>query len=564
MVTHIPIPDDRYDGANPTNGEAAVEVVESAAALLRRTVEVLSRHTPSIVAAAARELGAESVGFHFADQSRAELRAKFDTLRVVEPEGNASVECTFSDRSLERLFDLDQRPKDTLDQDEMDARGKPEAILAVWRTFRILSQRAAGLRIIQRLWSAYRHTRGMGAASGPTVKPAPDGTWRRHEVPDAAALLRGTELGAARSASVATSRALWDGRSGQGWWSVPGPRDADLHEVLQGCMQRAMAEIDAYLPHDGPPGLYDLMRDYPRRGGKGLRPTLAMATCGAFGGQSEDAVRISAAIEMFHNGFLIHDDIEDESEFRRGIGCLHTLHGVPLAVNAGDGMNLLAVDAVLSNIERLGLARTLALMHEVIHMCRLTMEGQAIELSWIRNHEVPPGDEDYFEMVTRKTGWYTCMSPCRLGAIAAGHTRPHELDLLASVFHKVGIAFQIQDDLLNLLGKEEQYGKESLGDLLEGKRTLMLIHLARNLAGSDRAELMEWLALSRREKTQSEAEWALGLMEREGSLEYGRSVSAKYAHLGTELFESELAFLPETEPKAVLRQVVHYVTTREL
>src|SRR4029079_8100752 len=81
--------------------------------------------------------------------------------------------------------------------------------------------------------------------------------------------------------------------------------------------------------------LYGLMRDYPSRGGKGLRPTLCIATCGAFGGNGEDAVQIAAAVEMFHSAFLIHDDIEDESINRRGKKCLHTEHGIPLAVNAG-------------------------------------------------------------------------------------------------------------------------------------------------------------------------------------------------------------------------------------
>src|SRR5436305_1175872 len=82
-------------------------------------------------------------------------------------------------------------------------------------------------------------------------------------------------------------------------------------------------------------------------------------------------------------------------------------------------------------------------------------------------------------MVVKKTGWYTCISPCRLGAIAAGYTRPEGLDLLGRVFEKVGVAFQIQDDVLNLVGEESVYGKEILGDLLEGKRTLLLIHLMR-------------------------------------------------------------------------------------
>lgn len=92
----------------------------------------------------------------------------------------------------------------------------------------------------------------------------------------------------------------------------------------------------------------------------------------------------------------------------------------------------------------------------------------------------------------------------------------------------------------------------------------MLIHLMRSLAGKERGEVAEWLTLPRTGKTFAEARWLLGLMEREGSLDYGRKVSADFARLGTRLFAESLEFLPESESKAILRQVAHYVTTRDL
>ena len=128
---------------------------------------------------------------------------------------------------------------------------------------------------------------------------------------------------------------------------------------------------------------------YPTREGKGLRPTLTIATCAAFGGSSEDAVRTAAAIEMFHNAFLVHDDIADESTHRRGKPTLHTTHGIGLAVNAGDAHEPARCRPVLANLPTLGLARTLGLIHEVMHMCRETVEGQAIELGWIRRQFRP-------------------------------------------------------------------------------------------------------------------------------------------------------------------------------
>jgi geranylgeranyl diphosphate synthase type II len=310
--------------------------------------------------------------------------------------------------------------------------------------------------------------------------------------------------------------------------------------------------------------LYDLMRDYPSRGGKGLRPTLTIASCCAFGGRAEDAVRSAAAIELFHNGFLVHDDISDESTHRRNVPTLHSAQGVGLAVNTGDGMNLLAIDAVLSNLATLGLARTLGLIHEVMHMCRETIEGQAIELGWIRGHAVPGRDEDYFLMSTKKTGWYTCISPCRMGAVCAGETDPRRLDPFNEAFRLIGIAFQIQDDVLNLVAEGELYGKEPLGDLLECKRTVMLIHLFREMDRPTRGRMEELIRLPRPQRSQADAEEIKAAMVRFGAIEYATQLADRLAHEGVRRFEEDLGFLPETEAKAILRQIANYVTTRRL
>ena len=239
-------------------------------------------------------------------------------------------------------------------------------------------------------------------------------------------------------------------------------------------------------------------------------------------------------------------------------------HGVGLAVNTGDAMNLLASRRGTLESPTLGLGRTLGLIHEIMHMCRETVEGQAVELGWIRKCIVPERDEDYFMMSTKKTGWYTCISPCRLGAVCAGETNPERLDQFNEAFRLVGIAFQIQDDVLNLLGEEALYGKEPLGDLLEGKRTVMMIHLFREADPISRRRLDEICHRPRVEKTQDDAEELLDAMRHFGSLEYAIDLANRLAHEGVRRFEEDLAFIPETEAKGVLRQIANYVTTREL
>lgn len=551
-------------------------VIENSAQLLAMTVDELSRRAPAIVAAASQQLGDIVLGLHFGDDSHARLFTQHSRLIIqLERAESPDVEVYFDARSMNLLFDLERQPVDQLWNKSLDVRGERAQVLAVWRMFQLLSQRSSGLRAVQGLWRNFRdqnpdlwgapaHTtlaerdaaRGMATDTG---WPALD--YLDHHQPEDTALLNGLVNGSVHT----DSRTLWDGRQSSPWWELPSVEDADLMEIMSACKQRVQEEMMLILPDREPKAeLYDLIRDYPEREGKGLRPTLVIATCCALGGRAEDAVRTAAAIELFHNGFLVHDDIADESTHRRNEATLHESHGVGLAVNTGDAMNLLAIDSLLSNLDKLGLARTLGLIHEIMHMCRETVEGQAIELGWIRHHVVPPEDEDYHHMSTKKTGWYTCISPCRLGAVCAGETDPRNLDLFNEAFRLIGIAFQIQDDVLNLLGEEALYGKEPLGDLLEGKRTVMMIHLFRVADKPTRLRVQAILRLPRIEKTQQDAEEILAAMQQYGSIEYGIALADRLAHKGVYHFEKDLSFIPESESKAILRQVAHYVTTRPL
>jgi geranylgeranyl diphosphate synthase type II len=564
--------------ADPLSGDPA-----TGADVLADTIAVLSQRAPAIIAAAAGELRAIRLGLRFGDGSTAALSADAGRLLVVVPDAEpdaAVVEVHFDTRAMNGVFDLQRHPVEELLPESFDIRGERDATLATWRAFRLLSQRGSGLRAVQNLWRSYReqlpHLWGVpddlpeqrppaqeeNAPSLPSPRltgwSALDYLDERHPPGDGVGSLMGGTL-------AARPRTLWDGRKSSSWWEGLLNADADLLEVMVACRQRVNEEMMRVVPDRDPgPQLYDLMRDYPSRQGKGLRPTLTLAACAAFGGRAEDAVRMATALELFHNGFLVHDDIADESTHRRGRPTLNESHGAGLAVNTGDGLNLLAIDAVLSNLGSLGIARTLGLIHETMHMCRETVEGQAIELGWIRENLVPEPDDAYFMMSTKKTGWYTCISPCRIGAVCAGETDPIVLDRFNDPFRQIGIAFQIQDDLLNLLGEEELYGKEPLGDLLEGKRTVMLIHLFRTVRGAEAEELHSVLCLARRDKRFEHAEQLLDAMHRHGSIEYATGVAERLARQGTDQFEENLAFLPESEAKGVLRQIAHYVTTRPL
>jgi geranylgeranyl diphosphate synthase, type II len=321
------------------------------------------------------------------------------------------------------------------------------------------------------------------------------------------------------------------------------------------------AALAKYLPSREPRRyLYDLLSDYPQRGGKMMRPSICIAAARLFGAPLENAIHTAVAIEMLHNALLIHDDIEDGSEKRRGRPTLHLLHGVPLALNAGDTLTLMSFMPLLENRVRIGERLTLRIIEETQRMARECAEGQAMELGWRRYNTTELGDADYLEMVLKKTCWLATIYPVRVGALI-GSRDSVDLDPFLRYGFFLGAAFQIQDDLLNLVG-DEAYGKETDGDIWEGKRTLMLIHTIRESTTKERARLSEVLRRPRESRTLSEVRWIRKLMNKYGCTEYARKIAHGLA--GAALHEYSLisAGLPDSRDKAFLEQMVTWVIER--
>jgi len=267
--------------------------------------------------------------------------------------------------------------------------------------------------------------------------------------------------------------------------------------------------------------LYTMMRDYPSRPAKGMRPFLCVTACKAAGGAEDDAILTAACIELFQNWILVHDDIEDGSELRRGGPALHKKYTEALALNAGDALHARTWEALLRNGPKLGLDRTFAVMKEFSRMVNETTEGQHMELGWVAGRRWDLKEKDYYEMCTRKTSWYTVTSPCRLGAIVAGAGAEVLGDLQEFGTH-LGIAFQIQDDTLNLVGDQKKYGKAKSDDILEGKRTLILLHLLGSAGQSERDKITAIMNKSRDAKTKADVSYILSMIERYDAVGFAR------------------------------------------
>ncbi|WP_102126942.1 polyprenyl synthetase family protein [Deinococcus planocerae] len=304
--------------------------------------------------------------------------------------------------------------------------------------------------------------------------------------------------------------------------------------------------------------LYDMLRDYPGRGGKGIRSDLLLASARAHGvtpdsERREGALWLAAALELFQNWVLIHDDIEDDSEERRGRPALHRLHGVPLAINAGDALHAYMWAAV----HRAGVPGA---VEEFLAMIHRTAEGQHLDLAWVEHREWNLREADYLEMVRLKTAHYTVVVPLRLGALAAGAT-PAEAFTPAGL--ALGAAFQIRDDVLNLAGDSLKYGKEIGGDLLEGKRTLIVLHWLARAPEEQKRVFLDQMRRNRPDKDpEAIADIHRWLLE-SGSVRYAQDYADAQAREGLRLLEEALRDAPDQAAARELVNGVRELATRE-
>jgi geranylgeranyl diphosphate synthase, type II len=309
--------------------------------------------------------------------------------------------------------------------------------------------------------------------------------------------------------------------------------------------------------------LYDLISGQLSHVGKGLRPALCIATCRAFGGSIEQALPSAVSIELLHNAFLVHDDIEDGSLYRRNRATLYIEQGVPIAVNVGDAMNAISIGSLTENIRVLGAELAYRIFHEAQHLVLQSVEGQALELGWTRDNIFELTEDDYLRLVLKKTCWYTCIHPCRIGALigTAGAIDADRFNLFGFL---LGAAFQIQDDILNLVGDRAQYGKEILGDIWEGKRTLMLVHTLRQCTTDEREQLGRVFSVAREQRTEQDVKWVFRLFERYASIDFARATLQQMVQAALDEFDVAYRDAPPSADRDFIRELIPFLGERDI
>ncbi len=286
-------------------------------------------------------------------------------------------------------------------------------------------------------------------------------------------------------------------------------------------------------------------------GGKRIRPALMLTSYKAVGGKElEKAYAVGAAIELIHNWTLIHDDIIDESETRRGVSTVHKQWDQDVAILAGDMLNNLAFGLVCdSGFEP-------SVVQQVIRVLSAAsmdvVDGEMMDVDFEKQSDLD--EEDYFEMIGKKTGALFSASAI-LGAVT-GTSDQTLVTALEKYGSHIGLAFQIQDDLLDLTADGSVFGKEIGKDIIEGKKTLMVLHALRHTDARSSARLQEIL----RDESNSpqEIEAALEIMHDAGSMAFARQVLDGSVRRAI----GELEVLPESEHRQVLEELAHYIKNR--
>jgi geranylgeranyl diphosphate synthase type II len=303
---------------------------------------------------------------------------------------------------------------------------------------------------------------------------------------------------------------------------------------------------------------YKMINEYPSRGGKYIRPGLLLCGALACGGNLQDAITTAAAMEISEDWILIHDDFEDKSIQRRGKPALPQIYGDELAVNAGDALHILMWRILMDNSKACSPDLTYKLFYEMNDFLNITCEGQYLELNYVKNKQHITA-EQYFEIIDRKTSWYTIIGPMRLGAMHAGASE-ETLAGLVKFGLPLGRAFQIHDDWLNIYSKKT--GKELGGDILEGKRTLLLVHLLDNCITLETERIKGIYGLEREEKSEDMLNEIIDLMNKYNCRDWTRAQVEMYASQA----ENELNNISDLtlEGKELLLDAVQLIINREL
>jgi octaprenyl-diphosphate synthase len=286
-------------------------------------------------------------------------------------------------------------------------------------------------------------------------------------------------------------------------------------------------------------------------GGKRIRPLLLLLSAKSLASANPARIRLGAVVEMLHTATLVHDDIIDEADSRRGRPSSNTTWGNSKCVLAGDWLYMQSFRTALAE-------RNFRVLDLLITLTQQMVEGELVQMEKL-GHLI--NEEEYFDLIYRKTACLFKVSMQLGAAIESDQYSPAQAEKLDQQLgeygRNLGLAFQIVDDVLDLTAAEDVLGKPVASDLREGKATLAVIHALERGTGADREAIRTVLA--DRSFARVSHPQILEILHRHGSIEYAMDTACAYA----EAARLSIADLPATEAKRALLWVPGFVTTRD-
>lgn len=283
-----------------------------------------------------------------------------------------------------------------------------------------------------------------------------------------------------------------------------------------------------------PAKLYEPIAYTMALGGKRVRPVLTLMTCEAMGGDLQKAINPALGIELFHNYTLVHDDVMDRADLRRGKPTVHTRWDNNVAILCGDAMLTMATQA-MSRVDDDIVAPIMEVFNET---AMKIYEGQQYDMDYEQRNDVTV--DEYMKMIRLKTSVLLGCS-CKVGAIVA-RTDKENADKIYDMAVNLGIAFQLQDDYLDVWGDPATFGKEIGGDIVNNKKTFLLINAIHQAGGNDAKALKHWLSESNAPK-QEKIQGVTALYEKLGIKDQARNAIVNYSHKALDLLhETKMSY----------------------
>ena len=312
--------------------------------------------------------------------------------------------------------------------------------------------------------------------------------------------------------------------------------------------------IASILTSRTPEVLYEASRHLISAGGKRLRPYLTVKACEAVGGLAKYAIPFAASLEILHNFTLVHDDVMDNDELRRGKPTVHKKFGEPMAILAGDLLFAKVYQVILDHAPpHMSSDEVVLSMAKMTDAIILLCEGQALDISYPQAMDVT--EKDYLDMIGGKTS-ALFMVCAEVGAIA-GRASKAQVAALGKFAWDAGLAFQIVDDILGITADEEKLGKPVGSDIREGKKTLIMIHALGN-ANTEQMKVLK-TAVGVPDANKDAIEAVVKTLEEIGSIQYAVDEAEKYT---ASAFES-IKDIPDGPSKKELMDLVNYFVQRE-